>query len=61
MNERSDSKTDITFELRIVENLRRSIKRKNYIVHMYGTIHMNGTIYITVHDNVHIYGTMTWY
>ena len=26
MNERSDSKTNITFELRIVENLRRSIK-----------------------------------
>ena len=28
MNERLDSKTDISFELRIVENLRRSIKGK---------------------------------
>ena len=28
MNEKSDSKTDITFELKTVENLRRSIKRK---------------------------------
>ena len=28
MNERSDGKTDITFELRMVENLRRSIKGK---------------------------------
>ena len=28
MNERSDGKTDITFELRTVENLRRSIKGK---------------------------------
>ena len=28
MNERSDDKTDITFELRIVENLRRSTKGK---------------------------------
>ena len=28
MNESSDSKTDITFELRTVENLRRSIKGK---------------------------------
>ena len=28
MNEKSDGKTDITFELRTVENLRRSIKRK---------------------------------
>jgi len=28
MNEKSDGKTDITFELRIVENLRRSIKGK---------------------------------
>ena len=28
MNKRSDSKTDITFKLRIVENLRRNIKEK---------------------------------
>ena len=28
MKERSDSKTDITFELRTVENLKRSIKIK---------------------------------
>ena len=28
MNERSDGKTDITFALRTVENLRRSIKGK---------------------------------
>ena len=28
MNERSDGKTDITFELRTVENLRRRIKGK---------------------------------
>ena len=28
MNERSDSKTDIIFELRTVENLRRGIKGK---------------------------------
>ena len=28
MNERSDSKTDITFELRTVENLSKSIKGK---------------------------------
>ena len=28
MNKRSDGKTYITFELRAVENLRRSIKRK---------------------------------
>ena len=28
MNERSDGKTDITFELRTVENLMRSIKGK---------------------------------
>ena len=28
MNERSDCKTDITFELRMVENLRKSIKGK---------------------------------
>ena len=28
MNERSDSKTDISFELRTVENLRKNIKGK---------------------------------
>ena len=28
MNERSDGKTDINFELKTVENLRRSIKGK---------------------------------
>ena len=28
MNEKSDGKTDITFELRTVENLRKSIKGK---------------------------------
>ena len=28
MNERSDSKTDITFKLRTVKNFRRSIKGK---------------------------------
>ena len=28
MNERSDGKMDITFELRMIENLRRSIKGK---------------------------------
>ena len=28
MNERSDGKTDITFELKMVENLRKSIKEK---------------------------------
>ena len=28
MNERSDGKTDITFELRTVQNLRKSIKEK---------------------------------
>ena len=55
MNERLDGKTDITFELRMVENLRRSIKRKNGIVHMYGTV------YVIVHDTVHINGSMTWH
>ena len=55
MNERSDSKTDNTFELRTVENLRRSIKEKN------GTIYMYETVHITVYDTVHIYGTMTWH
>ena len=55
MNERSDSKTNITFELRTVENLRRSIKGKNVTVHMYGTVH------VTVHDIVQTYGTMTWH
>ena len=48
MNERSDSKMDISFELRTVENL----KRKNGTVHMYGTVH------VTIHDTVHIYETM---
>ena len=61
MNKRSDGKTDITFELRTVENLRRSIKGKNGIVLMYGTIHMYGIVYVTVHDTVHIYGSMTWH
>ena len=28
---------------------------------MYGTIHMYGIVHVTVHDNVHIYGTMTWH
>ena len=28
MNEKTDGKTDITFELRTIENLRRSIKGK---------------------------------
>ena len=60
MNERSDGKTDITFELRIVENL-RSIKGKKVTVHMYGTIHMYGIVHVTVHNTVHIYGPMTWH
>ena len=61
MNERSDGKTNITFELRTVENLKKSIKGKNGTVHMYGTINMNGTVYVTVHDTVHIDGSMTWH
>ena len=48
MNERSDGKTDITFELRTVENLRRSIKGKMACSHV-------RTIYVTVH----IDGSMT--
>ena len=55
MNKRSDGKTDITFELRTIENLRRSIKGKK------GTVHMYGTVYVTIHDTMHIYETMTWY
>ena len=55
MNERSDSKTDNGFELRTVENLRRSVKGKNVTIHMYGIV------YFTVHDTVHIYGMMTWH
>ena len=55
MSLRSNSKTDIAFELRTIENLREEHKRKNGIVHMYGTI------YVTVHDTVHIYGTIMWH
>ena len=58
MNERSDGKTVITFELKMVENLRRSIKRK---MAQYDTIHMYGTVYVTVYDTVHIDGMMTWH
>ena len=28
---------------------------------MYGTIHVYGTVYVTVHDTVHIDGSMTWH
>ena len=28
---------------------------------MYGTIHMCGTVYVTVHDTVHIDGSMMWH
>ena len=61
MNERSDSKRDVTFEIRTVENLRRSIKGKIALFHMYGTIHMYSTVHVTVHDTIHIYGSITWY
>ena len=30
-------------------------------VHMYGIIHIYGIVYVTVHDTVHIYGTMMWH
>ncbi|GAY65513.1 hypothetical protein CUMW_241710 [Citrus unshiu] len=28
---------------------------------MYGTIHVYGTVYVTVHDTVHIEGSMMWH
>ena len=34
---------------------------KNGTVHMYGIILMYGTVYVTVHDTVHIDGSMTWH
>ena len=53
MNEKSNGKMDITFELRTVKNLKR-----NGTIHMYGTIHVYGTVYVTIHDTVHINGSM---
>ena len=50
MNEKSDGKTDITFELKTVENLRRSIKGKMAL------FTCTGTVYVTVHDIIHIDG-----
>ena len=61
MNERSNSKTDITFELRMVENLRRSIKGKMVLFTCTSTIHVYDTVYVTVHDTVHIDESMTWH
>ena len=62
MNEKSDGKTDITFELRMVENLKKSIyKRKNGTDHMYGTIHIYGTVYVNVHDTIHINEMIMWH
>ena len=55
MNERSDGKTDITFELRTLENLRRNIKGKIVL------FTCMGTVYVTVHGTVHIDGSMTWH
>ena len=49
----------------MIENLIRSIKRKNGTVnmygtvHMYGTIHMYGIVYVTVHNTVNIDESMT--
>ncbi|GAY69375.1 hypothetical protein CUMW_271430 [Citrus unshiu] len=60
MNKKSDGKTDITFELRTVETLGGALK-ENDIVHMYGTIHMYGIVYTTVHDTVHNNGSITWH
>ena len=34
---------------------------KNDTVHMYGTIYVYGIVYVTVHDTIHIDGSMTWY
>ena len=34
---------------------------KNSTIHMYVTIHGYGTVYVTVHDTVHIDGSMTWH
>ena len=53
MNERSNRKTDITFELKTVENLRRSIKGRTSL--------FTCTVLFTVYDTIHIDGSMTWY
>ena len=55
MNERSDGKTDITFELRTVKNLKRSIKGKMAL------FTCTGIVYVTVHGTAHINGSMTWH
>ena len=55
MNERSDSKTNITFELRTVENIRRRIKGKMAL------FTCTVFVYVTIHDTVHIYEPMTWH
>ena len=51
MNERSDGKTYITFELRTEEKLRRSLKEKIALF----------TFTVTIHDTIHIDGSMMWH
>ena len=53
MNEMSDDKTDITFELKMVENLRRSIKGK-IVLFTY-------TVLSTLLFTTLIHGSMTWH
>ena len=61
IKERSDGKTDITFELRTVKNLRRSIKGKIALFTCTVLFTGYGTVYVTVHDTVYIDGSMTWH
>ena len=61
MNERSDGKTDIIFELRTVENLRRSIKGKMVLFTYTVLFTCTGTVYVTVHGTVHKDGSMMWH
>ena len=60
MNERSYGKTDITFELRTVENLKRRIKGKMALFACTVLSHVR-SVYVTVHDIVHIDRSMTWH
>ena len=60
MNERSNSKTDITFELKTVENLRRSIKGKWHCSYVCYYSHIRYCPCYCSHT-VHTYGMMTWH
>ena len=61
MNERSESKTEMSFELRIVKALRKSIKGKMVLFTYTVLFSYTGTVYVTVHGTLHIDGSMTWH